>query len=1348
MEGVGRSGVGAEGHDCGDRSLTEGLEDVQVDNVIPFDETFVNDDAEALDASVREQESVCQRSPSVDFRVVKKSIKSMQSIRTEHGSGRLLRLDSIESVPGLEIDDEFVVGDGSSPVALMARETERKGKLVQVYKPTKGTGRGGLPIIQDVETEVQVPFDLTVQAGDEETVKKEMSDFVCQATGKDDSRGMVENLETLHLDVDADYHNNDSNRLIDVEDIESSIDIPFDKKYRAPEKSLVVNAVREDLSAYENENLKFRAKLSDTSEEEVINLEQIDVLGSTNDEPDVQVIAKAKSAKRIFMTQNEEKDHGCFVSNSLEEGLLDSHRDRMDVGQATSGNAHDGNERDRTGENGKKKRWLRLARTRSKDSPPPVEITFQVMQNRKVMRKINGTYESDRPWTMVWVFLTLLLIFGVAGASFVNGNFSLKFNTGQLGFWSLVTVLSFSILFYTLTRVMIVIRYMLYGLLVAEVLNLLINKEYNLFGEKTPTWLIVLLSVFEFVTLMVHIWVHYIYPKVLATDWFRETIGAQRWWEVRMIGPWTLTYSTGFGRATCSYRGQTNASGLPHGYGHWMDDSYHGEILTGWWENGRPVGPFRSREFGSGYAFDKVMIGFVMATDDEFETRNYIPKNTRHPRVGVASVECSVSGAFFSHLPEANILYGPRDLSNEPPSNLTVTSTAPLVHDVNEANAGSTATIGDCLARIRYLSIAHPLTSVLITAKRGRGVTVAGHICNATGKSSSENCERLVIDVVYPSQCKGTEDIDSLSGGTPTGATTGARVSSLASTAFYSDDDCSFEDENSHPGTHPSDTQISEHSQHTPSIRSSMQFAEFTSALPRNVSQDDLDDMGDHQDRESDVDSVEYDSTGFGLDSFSLNNYGRAESHAARIGTAERATSPRPEPEGIRANFSYTSLGSRHEEKEKILLQNCATESKGPIPYGFDSSTGHFQPVLTSSSAEPHLRVKDWRSTIDGHQEALIFIPGFNASLKHSLERLGQFLAIGHFPSHIKPFVFCWPSARIITYLKAMEMGAHFRTAEIFGEMLDGLYAAGIRDVHILTHSMGAQTLMGAFVDKDTGARSDVSMRFSLAADFVDTEGEAASVHTEYRNQTKLRARTITLLNPDLPLASFVDHGFATLRRVCNHVTVVGNRKDQALYWSEMGNGFLQTVYHYLGGSIYPEHLLVVDTGPGACECSSPKDADSCCPAYCTFCFQSSPEGFEKHQGRDRLWSKQLTVGKEIFSLFAPQEHRQRNDHNSSIFMAAPNAILDRMRRGRSRRRRKRAPRRPWLDLDAIDTTWMEANVHSLRHNYFNLNPILVEDLQELIVTGRRASERSTLLHREGNIYSYCQAPACVVNDT
>jgi len=324
---------------------------------------------------------------------------------------------------------------------------------------------------------------------------------------------------------------------------------------------------------------------------------------------------------------------------------------------------------------------------------------------------------------------------------------------------------------------------------------------------------------------------------------------------------------------------------------------------------------------------------------------------------------------------------------------------------------------------------------------------------------------------------------------------------------------------------------------------------------------------------------------------------------------------------------------------------------------------------------------------------------------------------------------------RVATYLWAVESAADAKTVRVFEDLLQGLSDAGIRDVHFLSHSMGVQCLMAAFANNLDGSRSSFSERFILAPDYTTESSDNANL---------LRARSITLLNPDYPLAAFVQQGFASIRMVCNHITVVGNREDVALYWSEIGNGIMITWYNYVTGrSKYPPHLTVFHPGDSEPEFSHPRDVDSCCPGCATCSRNSYPE--ENNQGVDRMLSKQQTLGKQIFSLFAPPAVR---DHPSSLFTGAPNAILSRMRRDNIRRSTRRQVQiRPWLDIDAIDTTWMETNVHALRHSYFNLNPVLVEDLSELIVTGRRASERATLLHREGNIYSYCQAPACVVNE-
>ncbi|CAG8750878.1 13726_t:CDS:1, partial [Dentiscutata heterogama] len=74
------------------------------------------------------------------------------------------------------------------------------------------------------------------------------------------------------------------------------------------------------------------------------------------------------------------------------------------------------------------------------------------------------------------------------------------------------------------------------------------------------------------------------------------------------------------------------------------------------------------------------------------------------------------------------------------------------------------------------------------------------------------------------------------------------------------------------------------------------------------------------------------------------------------------------------------------------------------------------------------------------------------------------------------------------------------------------------------------------------------------------------------------------------------------------------------------------------------------------------------------------------------------------------------------------------------------------LNVDLIDTTQLDVNIHKMRHNFFNLNRLLVDDLSDIIVFGKRARERKTRLSgrkgvgREGVVYTFLVAPSYVVN--
>jgi hypothetical protein len=241
---------------------------------------------------------------------------------------------------------------------------------------------------------------------------------------------------------------------------------------------------------------------------------------------------------------------------------------------------------------------------------------------------------------------------------------------------------------------------------------------------------------------------------------------------------------------------------------------------------------------------------------------------------------------------------------------------------------------------------------------------------------------------------------------------------------------------------------------------------------------------------------------------------------------------------------------------------------------------------------------------------------------------------------------------------------------------------------------------------------------------------------------------------------------------------VVGDRKDGALDWSEMGNGLVRTLRGlrrlFFGEPILPSHddgedesdddddeetqrrrrHAAEDAADGSSQSSLRRWFRLRCRRPWASCARQCINGSCRphRHGSDRLFSRVLTVGKNIFSLYV-RDLRAKSSRTSSVdeeggsvLQQVGTSSFDPMDANASSQPVPRRHAKKWLDLDAIDTSSMETNVHQLRHAYFDLNKILVEDLHELIVTGKRAAERSLLLHREGNIFSFCQAPACVVN--
>jgi len=312
---------------------------------------------------------------------------------------------------------------------------------------------------------------------------------------------------------------------------------------------------------------------------------------------------------------------------------------------------------------------------------------------------------------------------------------------------------------------------------------------------------------------------------------------------------------------------------------------------------------------------------------------------------------------------------------------------------------------------------------------------------------------------------------------------------------------------------------------------------------------------------------------------------------------------------------------------------------------------------------------------------------------------MGQMLAMTKLSQHVYPIVFVWPGSINLGYSYASKASASDINQESVLKLVSGLKESGITRVHFLTHSMGVQTFLGAFQDKvdDSGkitGRSEVSKYFTLAPDFDDSQGPKEGKRQQYQQQ--MTCKSITLLNPDFPVRAFVDRAFLSIRRVCQTVTVVGDRNDRALGFSSLINGVVPKVFGYQQPAVLKPNEY------------NPK------------------------------WEFMERIGRSISSLHFDHSVVDEEEFRHMLFNKSASIDLTGVAEG------KKSGNRFWLDIDVIDMTGLDTNIKDMRHSGFSLNSMLLKDLQELFSTGKRAMKRSTLLYREGNQFSFAHAPAFV----
>lgn len=174
--------------------------------------------------------------------------------------------------------------------------------------------------------------------------------------------------------------------------------------------------------------------------------------------------------------------------------------------------------------------------------------------------------------------------------------------------------------------------------------------------------------------------------------------------------------------------------------------------------------------------------------------------------------------------------------------------------------------------------------------------------------------------------------------------------------------------------------------------------------------------------------------------------------------------------------------------------------------------------------------------------------------------------------------------------------------------------------------------------------------------------------------KARLRLSTLTFANPDYSRDDFVRYGggYDLSARFCRHITLYADSMDGALFYSEIVSK--KQVCGPLAYSLGRRGYMMHRDEP------SHRDNDDLVL-------------MEGHASQSVAMDSAVVLVNQQRKFAGVTSFAYNNDpdetEESSDYSAHEQL-------------------EEHLDMDVIDTTWMDNNVHAIRHNYFNLNPTIV----------------------------------------
>lgn len=259
----------------------------------------------------------------------------------------------------------------------------------------------------------------------------------------------------------------------------------------------------------------------------------------------------------------------------------------------------------------------------------------------------------------MWTLLIVMTFAGTTGTVLYGSN-SLAWYASHWKELTLATIL-FPFLLYVMLRISLIMKWCLYWLYCITAVFVVLDMFHQSTDLATVARILLYLFIsLEACTVIVYLIFRYVYPIIVLSH---TVLRPDLFWNiVPVAGKSNYYYFSNYfdplyyfiGARRFSYIGAVNSKGQPHGFGRWTAEWGSGEILSGVWENGIAIGPFRSREYRTGYSFANVRIGYVETGIKRFRKTNTTA--AKKLRYGVASTECSMSGKFFTDLPNVGII--------------------------------------------------------------------------------------------------------------------------------------------------------------------------------------------------------------------------------------------------------------------------------------------------------------------------------------------------------------------------------------------------------------------------------------------------------------------------------------------------------------------------------------------------------------------------------------------------------------------------------------------------------------------------------------------------------------------